>query len=221
MDEGLEHASLLLELTPRPKVKQGDDVEAKAQNPRPGDVEFAKHLDQKMLEFYSKRGETLKTWARQKGMSEDKFNSIRTPALGEEMTPDDAQHRRDQQQLYLILYFEHLLYSCGIAISDLIKFADQKVEDGTMKKNRLIAPGLRRLKKWVLDIGQEDVNVDNESPDSLEAGVNTIYLGSGFNQKKDPEHLPPETAWQHFGNAIRTIPHFLGSAESAFGLRVA
>ncbi len=72
-----------------------------------------------------------------------------------------------------------------------------------------------------MNIGQEDAAVDTESPDSLEAGVNTIYLGSGFNPKKDPEHLPPVTAWQHFGNALRTIPHFLGSQESAFGFRVA
>ncbi|KUJ22025.1 uncharacterized protein LY89DRAFT_391405 [Mollisia scopiformis] len=221
MDEGLEHASLLLELTPRPKAKQGDDVEANAENPKPGDDGFAKHLDQKMLDFYSKRGETLKAWARQKGLSEDQFNSVKSPGPGQEWTPDEAQHRRDQQQLYLILYLEHLLYSCGIAISNLIKFADEKVADGTMKKNHLIAPGLRRLKKWVLGIGQEDASVDTETPDSLEAGMNTIYLGSGFNPKKDPEHLPPETAWQHFGNAIRTIPHFLGSGESAFGVRVA
>lgn len=221
MDEGLEHASLALELTPKPKAKQGDDIEAKAENPKPGDADFAKHLDQKMVEFYNRRGETLKAWARQKGLSEAQFNAARTPGIDEDFTPDEAQHRRDQQQLYLILYLEHLLYSCGIAILNLIRFADQKVVDGTMKKNRLIAPGQRRLWKWVKSIGQEDATVDTESPDSLEAGINTIYLGSGFSPKKDPEHLPPATAWQHFGNGLRTIPHFLGSQESSFGFRVA
>ncbi|CZR57246.1 uncharacterized protein PAC_07136 [Phialocephala subalpina] len=222
MDEGLEHTSIALELAPKPKAKKGEDVEAKGgDNPKPGDTDFAKYLEQKMVEFYNKRGETLKAWARLKGLSEGQFDAAHTPGPDEDFTPDEAQHRRDQQQLYLILYLEHLLYSCGIAILNLIKFADQKVADGTMNKNRLIAPGQRRLKKWIMNIGQEDATVDTESPDSLEAGMNTIYLGSGFNPKKDPEHLPPATAWQHFGNAIRTIPHFLGSQESAFGFRVA
>lgn len=220
MDEGIEHAGLLLELIPKPKQKE-EDIEEKADGPKPGDADFANYLDKKMVDFYSKRGETLKSWARQKGITQDEFNSSRTPALGEDWTPDEAKHRRDQSQLYLILYLEHLLYSAGLAISELVKFADKKVEDGTMSKKRFIFPGKRRLKKWILNIGQEDTVVDKESPDSAEAGVNIVYMGSGFNPKKDPEHLPPETTWQHFGNGLRTIPHFLGSAESAFGMRVA
>lgn len=55
----------------------------------------------------------------------------------------------------------------------------------------------------------------------MESGGNNVYMGSGFGPKKDPEHLPPKTAWQHFGNGIRTIPRLLSSTESAFGLRVA
>lgn len=55
----------------------------------------------------------------------------------------------------------------------------------------------------------------------MESGSRNIYMGSGFFPRKDPEHLPPNTAWQHFGNGIRKIPHFLGSTESAFGFRVA
>jgi hypothetical protein len=90
-----------------------------------------------------------------------------------------------------------------------------------MKRNRLIVPGQRRLKKWVLSIGKEDSAVDTESPDSMEAGNNNIYMGPGFNPRKDPEHLPPATAWQRFGNGVRTIPRFLSSIESAFGFRVA
>lgn len=90
-----------------------------------------------------------------------------------------------------------------------------------MKKNRLIVPGQRRIRKWILSIGREDSSVDTESPDSMESGSNNVYLGAGFNPRKDPEHLPPKTAWQHFGNVVRTIPRFLGSTESAFGFRVA
>lgn len=91
-----------------------------------------------------------------------------------------------------------------------------------MRKNRLILPGQRRLRKWVLGLGREDITLDTESPDSMEAGTNNVYMGSGFSLRtKDPEHLPPQTAWQHFGSGLRIIPRFLASTESAFGFRVA
>lgn len=222
MDEGLEHAGLVLEILPKPKKKKSEDEEAKGTDPKPGDVDFAKFLDKTMTEFYKKRGDTLKAWAREKGLTEDRFDA--TPGVPPEVsdyTSDEAQHRRDQQQLYLILYMEYLLYSTGIAIMAFVKFADSKVTDGTMKKNHLIVPGQRRLKKWILGLGREDATVDTESPDSLESSSNNVYMGPGFNKPKDPEHLPPQSAWQHFGNGIRAIPRFFGSTESAFGFRVA
>jgi hypothetical protein len=221
MDEGLEHAGLLLELIPKPKKKKSADIEEKGADPKPGDPEFFNFLNKKIEDFYGKRGEGLKAWAKQKGLSQEQFDTVRSPLEGQEYTPTEAQHRRDQQQLYLILYLENLLYSTAFAISQLVKFADKKVEEGKLKKNRLLVPGKRRIKKWIVSLGKEDSNVDHESPDSLEAGNNTVYMGSGFSPQKDPEHLPPETAWQHFGNGIRTIPRFLGSTESAFGFRVA
>lgn len=92
-----------------------------------------------------------------------------------------------------------------------------------MKKKRLIVPGQRRIKKWVLGLGRRDdaTTTNADFPDSAESGINNVYMGSGFNKRKDPEHLPPQTAWQHFGNGLRTIPRFLGSPESSFGFRVA
>ncbi|OBT82678.1 hypothetical protein VE02_09333 [Pseudogymnoascus sp. 03VT05] len=222
MDEGMEHAGLVLEILPKPKKKKEGDVEENGTDPRPGDLEFTSFLNQKVVDFHSKRGETLKAWARQKGLSKDQFDNAKSaPGDSNNLTPDEDQHRRDQQQLYLMLYMEHLLYSTGVAILNFVKFADKKVEDGTIKNNRLIVPGRGRIKKWIMGLGHEDATVDSEYPDSTESGMNNIYMGSGFNKRKDPEHLPPQTAWQHFGNALRTIPRFLGSPESAFGFRVA
>jgi hypothetical protein len=196
MDEGLEHAGLVLEILPKQKTKIGVDEEAKGADPRPGDSEFTKYMEQKMIDFYGRRGEALRAWAREKGLSADRFDAANTvPPEGPDIAPDDDRHRRDQQQLYLILFMEHLLYSTGTAITELVRFADKKVQEGAMGKNRLIFPGKRRLTKWVLSIGKEDTSVDTESPDSMEAGTNTIYMGSGFNARKDPEHLPPETHW--------------------------
>ncbi|RDL39937.1 Uncharacterized protein BP5553_04277 [Venustampulla echinocandica] len=221
MDEGLEHAGLALELIKAPKKAKRDDVESKGTGSKPGDPAFGKYLDEKLKELYDSRGQTLKAWAREKGFPEDYFDTSKEPSPGHHLIPDELERSRDQQQLYLILYMEFLLHSIGQAVLDLVKFADKKVEDGCMKKNRLIFPSFRRLRKWVMSIGKEDTSLDNESPDSLESGGRNIFLGAGFNPKKDPEHLPPQTAWQHFGNGIRVIPRFLGSPESAFGFRAA
>lgn len=222
MDEGLQHAGVLLEILPKPKAKKGEDIEATGDVHKPGHPQFGVDLEKKMTDFYSKRGQTLRAWAKQKGLSEAQFDAApASPGEGSDWTADEAKHRRDQQQLYLILYLEHLLYSTGIAISNFVKFADRKVAEGQMKKSHFIGPGVRRLKKWVKSIGREDGSLDNDQPDSMEAGNNNVYMGAGFKPKKDPEHLPPQNAWQTFGNGVRTIPHFLGSVESAFGFRVA
>ena len=222
MDEGLEHAGLVLEILPQQKKKMGEDEETKGTDPRPGDVAFGQYLEQKMLDFYKRRGQTLKAWAKEKGLTEDIFDAAaHTSPPSNEFVSTEGQHRRDQQQLYLILYMEHLLFSAGIATSSLVKFADSKITDGTMKKNRLILPGQRRIKKWILELGREDATVDTATPDSMEAQSNHVYMGSGFNKPKDPEHLPPRSLWQHFGNGVRTIPRFLKSTESAFGFRAA
>jgi hypothetical protein len=205
MDEGLLHAGLVLELLPKPKAKSSaNDEEAKGNDPRPGSPEFAAYFDQKLLHFYNKRGETLRVWAREKGLSTEQFNTV-LEDLDTNATPDGAKHERDQQQLYLILFMEHLLYSTGKAILSLLRFADKKVADGSMKKNRLILPTHKSLKKWVLGRKEADRSVDTESPDSLEAGTDIIYLGSGFNAKKDPEHLPPETAWVRTRNSFSPV----------------
>jgi len=110
MDEGIEHVGLILEFNKPAKTKQGKtDVEAKGSDSKPGDPGFAKILDQKLKEFYGKRGQTLKAWARNKGLSEDMFDSLNTNPEGTKPTRDEAQHARDQQQLYLILYMEFLV----------------------------------------------------------------------------------------------------------------
>lgn len=61
-----------------------------------------------------------------------------------------------------------------MAVTRLIKYSDSKVEDGTMKKNRLILPGQRRIMKWIKNFGSEDA-IDSESPDMSEGGINAIH----------------------------------------------
>lgn len=116
---------------------------------------------------------------------------------------------------------EFLLWSTGRAVLDLVHFADQKAEQGVMKKKRLIVPSMKRIRKWFLcALSIEDSSVDH-TPDTTETMGVSIEIGDAYQRRKDPEHLPPTNAWQRFGNGVRKVSGFLGSQESAFGFRVA
>jgi len=221
MDEALQHVGVVLELTPKPKKPKSADVEASAGKIEPGHPEFAATLKTRVSAFYHTRGSTIRTWAAERGLSVADFQQNAPPQDPQEWSDKQDKHRRDQQQLYLILYLEHLLYSTGVAVTRLTEFADKKVADGTMSKKHFIFPGRRRLHKWLKSIGTSGQSIDNESPDDLEEGSKNIYMGAGFGKKKDPEHLPPKNAWQRFGNLVRKFPRFMGSVESAHGFRVA
>src|SRR5277367_4459079 len=100
IDEGLEHAGLLLEFIKPPKankVPTADvDVEAKGDVMKPGDKGFSDYLEKKLTDFYSKRGQTLKTWARGRGLSAEQFDTANSLGNdGSEPTPDENRHRRD------------------------------------------------------------------------------------------------------------------------------
>ncbi|KAL9044447.1 MAG: hypothetical protein Q9214_002412, partial [Letrouitia sp. 1 TL-2023] len=164
---------------------------------------------------------------------------------------DLQQHQSNQRQLYLVLYIwclsicvnglfsfnflfkqyneqglmtfqmEFLLWSAARAVLDLVRFADRKVETGTMKKKRLILPGKRRIKKWIMNSLKVSDNSSDHSPDSAEVGTSNISVKESIQHKKDPEHLPPTNMWQRFGTRVAGIAHILASQESAFGFRVA
>lgn len=117
---------------------------------------------------------------------------------------------------------EWLLWSTSTSILELVRFADSKVSDGTMKKNRFVYPGMKRMRKWIMSAfkhqgmsndGHYDVPTDTNEQD--------IYFGEALRGKKDPEHLPPTNWWQRTGNYIRLIPAGLRSSHSVFGFRVA
>lgn len=123
MDEGLQHAGLLLELVKPPKAKKGAtediDVEAKADIVAPGEEGFMEYLEKKLDAFYCNRGETIRAWAREKGLSGDQWDAAQSPGLDDSgITPDEIEHTQDQQQLYLILYMEFLVSLSSLS-SDL------------------------------------------------------------------------------------------------------
>ncbi|KAK3334240.1 hypothetical protein B0T19DRAFT_148639 [Cercophora scortea] len=221
IDQGLEHAGLLLELLPRPKKDKSPkavDVEARGEEIKPGEPGFARVIDDKIEAFNFKRGELLKTWVEHGGLPTDgDEDGVEMPGYA-----NSAERKeREQVQLYILLFMENLMQTSGEAVQELVAFADAKVEDGTMGKKRLIMPGFRRLRKWFLAILSNQDASTEQAPDLMETANNVAHFSDGYTHKRDPEHLPPATRWEHFGNGLRKISAFFGSEESAFGIRAA
>jgi hypothetical protein len=106
-------------------------------------------------------------------------------------------------------------------VLDLVKYADSKVEDGTMSKKRLILPTRKQMKKWFWAmLSREDKNLDYQAY-STRSGSPIVHLQDTLYGQKDTEHLPPVSFWEKATDPFRVIPCFFGSAESAFGFRVA
>lgn len=224
--QGIDHAGVLLKLFPQPKAQKkaaaqksgaDADVEASGGGLRPGQVGFSSVINAKIETFNSRKGEILRLWAKDKGLCSDgNFEN-----WAQDSTRLFEKRRNDQAQLYVILYLEKLMQATGEAVQDLVAFAEAKAEDGTMTKKRLIFPSGRRLRKWFLGIFSNEDSTAEDSPDIMETGTNVVYLGQGWMNKKDPEHLPATNAWERFGNGVRRFSRFFGSPESVFGFRVA
>lgn len=219
IDQGLEHAGICLEILPRPKqaAKPNIDVEARGEKIAPGDPALAQVIAEKVEAFNSRKGEILRTWVKEQGFNPT-AEELEIPSPLSD-SPEGREH--DRAQLYIVLYMENLMHASGKAVQDLVAFADKKVADGTMSRNRLIAPGYHRLRKWFMAIISSEDSSAEQSPDLTETSNTIVIFGDGYNHKKDPEHLPPATAWERFGNGLRQISKFFGSEESAFGFRVA
>lgn len=60
----------------------------------------------------------------------------------------------------------------------------------------------------------------DDEPDINGTDTN-VRLGDAFRRRRDPEHLPPQNAWERFTDQFRQIAHFFKSPASKFGFRVA
>ncbi|KAI0431412.1 hypothetical protein F5Y09DRAFT_330357 [Xylaria sp. FL1042] len=229
IDEGLQHAGMLLEFVPRPKApKQNEsntngstmdaDVESRGDLIQPGDEGFAEVLKVKIQRFRDTRGSILHAWAKEKGLlaEDSSLHDIHN------VSPQtDARHQHDHGQLYVLLYIETLMEAAGEGILRFVQFADSKVVDGTMARKRLIVPKPKVLRKWIKSVFSEEDERQENDADIFDSGMATIHLGDSFTVKRDPEHLPPTNFWQRVGNAVRAVSKFFSSEESAFGFRCA
>ncbi|KAJ6098814.1 hypothetical protein N7467_000349 [Penicillium canescens] len=237
IDEGLLHTSYVFLLTKPPKrtatgktsdnnpTEGGEDVEATAQDTAPGEKAFTEHFEKKLGEFRNAKRIALQTWAEEKGIKlpPDFFDHPTNPEILESNFLDNSatQKERSRRQLYLFLYMEQLLYSTGQTVLDFVRYADHVAAKGKLSKNRLIIPGGKRLWKWAKSVLSAEDSHDDDNMGDIHTQNNILQLGEAYRLRKDPEHLPPSTMFQKFGDKIRIIPWFLRSFESTYGFRVA
>ncbi len=221
--QGLTHIGYVLELTPKPKVVKGDVEKDASADPKPGETGFAEYLEKEVNIYHRNRNHTVREWCEQKGINLPSSFWADPEAQhswkdSQSMT-ESIRQTQNQQELYLILYMEYLMYSIGSAILKMVKYADSKVADGTLKKKRFINPGVRRLRKLFADVFQ---NKDQEHflTDGDSTGT-SIWMGDSLNARKDPEHLPPKNIWEKATDHLRGISRFFASDASAFAFRAA
>ncbi|QIW98053.1 hypothetical protein AMS68_003571 [Peltaster fructicola] len=221
--EGFKHVLYTLEISKPPKVKVQD--EESKQNV-PGSGTFAAYFKEQLDTFENSKTVTLQEWCQDKGIEnpDHYFSSII-------MDPNNESWKGSGQpaagllrkQLFLMLYLEYLLLRIGKTVLDLIIYADSVKQEGKLKRYRLLFPGRRVLYKWFLSVFvKEDMSPDDHLMSDMEVGASeALYLGQDFGRKYDPEHLPPQNAWEKIGEGIRFIPNFFRTDSSAFGFRVA
>lgn len=228
IDEGLEHAMIDLQLIKKPKEHSPQDAEAKGDRPRPGDPGFAEYLNQRTNLYHKRKQSMLQAWCRIRGIDLPERFFTDPEVMKNFQDPDwlkldfnPALRARSRRQLYICLYMEYLLWSIGRRVYDLVSFAETARVAGKLEKKRLIVPGSKTLKKWVLSFFTADG--DSSENQQMEGSDETsrVHLGAAYTRRKDPMHLPPQNTWERVGDRIRNVAQFFGSQESVFGARVA
>ncbi|PNS19335.1 hypothetical protein CAC42_2512 [Sphaceloma murrayae] len=229
INDGLAHVLIVLQLLKKKRALR--DIEANGLSPIPGDAGFTAHMGKKLEEFKGKKTRILEQFCESHGIELPPmfFNS---PQTAEVKTPEWYDHfprtnerQSYRRQLYTILFMDYLLELIAIKVYEFCVYVDGKAASGKLSRKRLLVPGYKRLRKSVIQIlsRQQDNFQDDSNGLMSENGHQTSndYLGSAYSHRRDPEHLPPETHWERFGDHLRKVPHFLRSKESVFGLRVA
>lgn len=225
----LQHTFILLELEKdksffdRSKGKkiftssQRDEEAAEDRN-APGGADFTHYFEEQRLDFYEQRKNLPQMWA--------SLNAFEPPNDSPDQSDRQGhENHRFRKEFFVLLFIGHLHDILLRATSDLVKFADGKVSDGTMKHRRLVFPKMEYLKQWLFSGGPNEEEEERHSqPIAGEKTDSNIRVrGRDPLQARfaDPEHLPPVNRWQTFGNGVRWISHVLSSDESSFGFRVA
>ncbi|RMZ77624.1 hypothetical protein DV738_g4309, partial [Chaetothyriales sp. CBS 135597] len=223
--QGIKHIGLVTGVFPKPKKtdKRGDIEKDGGSAPQPGDPEFSKSLKATLEAFHKHREGAILRWCERQGIEMPKsfWDQPQMPPSPKDNpnVAESARKSRKQQQLYVLLYTEYLIYSIGQSVLGTVDYVDRKYADGTFAKNRLILPGFRRIRKLLFNVFEEHDSYNSYADGD---GGTIVSVGDSLSKsKKDPEHLPPTTFFQKATNPLRIIPHVLAGPQSGFAFRTA
>ncbi|RHZ43433.1 uncharacterized protein CDV56_101197 [Aspergillus thermomutatus] len=221
MMAGLHYMLLTLELIQPKKLQKqkegGKDEESRGEELNPLQSDFTPRFEHELRRFFSRRKELPRALASLEAFSiseKDDYNAS-TEGSQRQITSDSEV----RQEFFLILYLDHLQDDFLKATLELIKFANRKVVDGTMKRNRLIFPKQKTIKEW-FSLNSETVK---ESNDGRSSNVDppSIHEDDARRHFPDPEHMPPTNLFEKGSRILRFISRAIRSEQSVFGFRVA
>ncbi|RAK96940.1 uncharacterized protein BO80DRAFT_496617 [Aspergillus ibericus CBS 121593] len=218
---GLQYVLLAFELVKRKQMEEqclgNRDEEAAGEILAPLQPDFALRFEKAMRQYFSRRKDLTKSLASLEAFSSEKLNDATCQDDMRAVTTDPDV----KQEFFLILYMGHLQDTLLMATLDLIQFADNKIEDGTMERSRLILPKLNSIRRWLSLDSSENSKTAPESRQSSHVDPSPAFAQTEANNFPDPEHLPPANWFEKGSLVLRYLSHFIRSEQSLFGFRVA
>lgn len=203
---GLQYVLLKLELITPKQLDKGNggnmDEESGRSTLDPTQTGFMSQFEKRMNEYYSRQKQLPRTLA-----SREAFITEKTNAAPDEGTVNDIDIR---QEFFIVLFMSQLQDKLVNETLEFMRFADAKVADGTMKRNRIIFP-VCSIRKWLSGSSKDTQSTTSSVPEHDNKPT----------QYPDPEHLPPANKWERASTVFRSISSVIKSEQSIFGFRVA
>lgn len=181
------------------------DVEKQANGLAVESAKPSEAFHREFLKYKDRRRNLHKIWP-----------SLMFPAAAESpatVGTEEVSGRHDvREHLLVFLFMEHVQNEVLQAVHGLLTFAESKVSDGSMQRNKFIFPGYHQLKLMKFLKSKSCNTAGLNAPASWDAR-SLIAI--------DAEYLPPTNFLERSGDYLRVIPNILTSAESVFGFRVA
>lgn len=222
MRSGLQYVLVTLNLVKRRQLEKQlkarnnnssvHDEESKGGILDPLQEDFTSQFEQALYRYHAQRKELPEALAYLEAFSSpEKHDGNSTKSTSEMLADPDVR-----QEFFLIVYMDHLQHDLLHATLDLIKFADIKVSDGTMKRSRLIFPKQGSIWNWM-------TSSFTKQPPRRQSTISDLstYQDPTPEPFPDSETLPPSNVFEKASSILRQISRLIRSEKSMFGFRVA
>ncbi|KAK9365602.1 hypothetical protein V1509DRAFT_369875 [Lipomyces kononenkoae] len=150
----------------------------------------------------------------------DAFNIPKYQGQAQENSQRCPSCYRDEENAMTVQHrAQFMLWHSSNALSSFLAFVQDKNNSQEWQKRRIIFPSWSELTHWIqaMFAVPESSNIDQILESSMD-GVDRAALTMAL-RGQGPQHLPPNTFRQKFGQRVRMISAFLRSPHSLFALR--